>query len=73
MVNKKIYHAPSAEALLLAPCENIASWTVGNGHGWWNDTSAWWGKIPVGASIITGTLSLPDDDGNSWTLPDTNK
>ena len=71
MENKKAYHAPSAEIVLLAPSEavSINSFKFGKNNGWWGN-SAWWGNAPAqGASVITGAISVPDEDGNSWTLP----
>ena len=65
---KKLYQAPKAEVILLVPRESIAGWTVGKGDGWWNETF-WWGAPVEGASVVTGTVGLFDEDGNEWTLP----
>jgi len=75
MANKKLYHAPSAEIIVLMPSDQIATgisknW-LGFGSGtWWGlDNSAWWGKKSQNDSIVTGTLLIPDEDGKNWELP----
>jgi len=64
MENKRTYTAPCAQLVLFAPREDIsASFKI---DPWWVN-SAWWGlKAPENASVVTGTLGITDEDGNSW-------
>lgn len=66
MENRKAYHAPSAQIVLLAPGEELTV-SFGKGSSWWGNNSAWWGSKPAqGASLVTGTLLVDDEDGKSW-------
>ena len=71
MKNRKAYCTPSAEVILLTPCEEITSnsFSFGKGNGWWNaGSTVWWGSSAANASVVTGMVSIPDEDGRSWTI-----
>lgn len=65
MKNKKTYKAPLAQLEIFAPSEDISTSFFGK-NSWWLDNSAWWGLKPE-ASVVTGTLGIPDEDGKNWT------
>ena len=73
MENRKEYHMPSAEIVLLVPSEAVSTGSpFKKNNGWWGQANSWWSdafETPK-SSVITAGAVVPDsEETNSWTLP----